>query len=429
MSQLLQTMWFDPQYRARTPELSSSIKEFAIWLARQELERGMRNRARTIPARRNFNLAVEALACNLLLLSAVDGNTALAVPRSHGFIWAKGRNAHPVYGQHFIDLIDLMAKLRLIKKVSKGYRISAKVKAPSLVAATNRLAGRPPVESFDWRSVRRVKEPEVIILKEGKDEDGRSEALDYNDSKNTRQWRGQIKRINSWLQDADIQIADAMPRLRVGEDGGLIIPHRRAVRRIFNNAKWQHGGRLAGGFWMSMKREDRFRQIRIDGEPVADVDYQQLFPRLAYVRARADQPDGDLYDVAGDKSGRKGWKTLLNAMLFAEGRLGNWPKGSREHFPEEMKLRDTTDMLRQMHGPLAHLFETGLGFQLMRIESDMLISVLTHLFSNGITALPLHDAVLVARSHAEAAREAMQREFTLRTGSRCAIVSVDFGPI
>jgi hypothetical protein len=30
-------MWFDPQYRARTPELSSSIKEFAIWLARQEL--------------------------------------------------------------------------------------------------------------------------------------------------------------------------------------------------------------------------------------------------------------------------------------------------------------------------------------------------------------------------------------------------------
>ena len=98
MSQLLQTMWFDPQYRARTPELSSSIKEFAIWLARQELERGMRTRARPLAARRKFNLAVEALACNLLLLGAVEGKAALAVPRSHGFIWAKGRYANPIYG-------------------------------------------------------------------------------------------------------------------------------------------------------------------------------------------------------------------------------------------------------------------------------------------------------------------------------------------
>lgn len=429
MNERLQTMWFDPQYRARTQALADAIKEFATWLARQELERGIRVRARAIPARKHFNLAVEALACNLLLLSAVEGKTALAVPRSHGFIWAKGRYTNPIYGQHFLDLIDLITKLGLIEKISKGYRISAKVKAPSLIASTHRLADYLPVSSFDWTSsVRRVDEPEVIVLKEGKDEDGRSEALDYTDSKNTRQWRGQIKRINSWLQDADIEIVDDGARLRVGEDGGLIVPHRREVRRIFNNANWRHGGRLAGGFWMSMKREERFRRIHIDGEPVADIDYRQLFPRLAYVRAQAEQPDGDIYDVVGDKSGRDGWKTLMNAILFAEGRLGNWPTDSRQHFPYATKLRDATGMLRQKHAPIAYLFETGIGFELMRIESDMLISVLTHLFSNGITALPLHDAVLVARSHAEAAREAMQHEFTFRTGSRCAIVSIDFGP-
>jgi hypothetical protein len=322
-----------------------------------------------------------------------------------------------------------MAELRLIKKVSKGYRISAKVKAPSRVAATSRLADHLPVRSFDWRSVCRAAEPEVIILKTGKDEDGRSAPVEYSDSSNTRQWRRQITRINRWLHDADIQTADGTAPLRVGEDGGLIVSYRRAVRRIFNNANWQHGGRLAGGFWMSMKREDRFRQIRLSGEPVADVDYQQLFPRLAYVRAQAEQPKGDIYDVAGDGSGRDGWKTLLNAMLFAEGRLGNWPKGSRQHFHEGTELRDATELLRQKHAPIAHLFETGLGFQLFRIESDMLISVLTHLFKNGITALPLHDAVLVARSHAEAAREAMQHEFTFRSGSRCAIVSVEVKPV
>jgi hypothetical protein len=41
---------------------------------------------------------------------------------------------------------------------------------------------------------------------------------------------------------------------------------------------------------MNMPREDRFRLIRIGGERIANVDYGQLFPRLAYVRAQAAQP-------------------------------------------------------------------------------------------------------------------------------------------
>lgn len=116
-------------------------------------------------------------------------------------------------------------------------------------------------------------------------------------------------------------------------------------------------------------------------------------------------------------------------MLFANGPLGNWPKGVREHFPEGTKLRDVFEMLQRKHAPIAHLFGTGLGYQLMKAESDILIRVVSHLFKQRITALPLHDAVLVARSHAETARKAMQDEFTLRTGSRCSIVSIDFGPL
>ena len=59
------------------------------------------------------------------------------------------------------------------------------------------------------------------------------------------------------------------------------------------------------------------------------------------------------------------------------------------------------EAIKRKHAPIAKLFERGLGFQLMRHESDLLVSVVTALFKNGITALPLHDSVLVARSHAE----------------------------
>jgi hypothetical protein len=58
----------------------------------------------------------------------------------------------------------------------------------------------------------------------------------------------------------------------------------------------------------------------------------------------------------------------------------------------------------------------------------MLIPVITQLFKKGITALPLHDAVLVAKSHAQTALEAMQAEFQLRTGISRAIVSIKVRP-
>ena len=40
-------------------------------------------------------------------------------------------------------------------------------------------------------------------------------------------------------------------------------------------------GRLFGGFWQGLKRARR-AGIRIDGEPVATIDYSSMFARLAY---------------------------------------------------------------------------------------------------------------------------------------------------
>ena len=99
-------------------------------------------------------------------------------------------------------------------------------------------------------------------------------------------------------------------------------------------------------------------------------------------------------------------------MLFARKPLGGWPTDAREEFPSGMKLRDAVEAIKRKHAPIAKLFEQGLGFQLMRHESDLLVSVVTALFKNGITALPLHNSVLVARSHSEMAKTFMEQEFT-----------------
>jgi hypothetical protein len=58
----------------------------------------------------------------------------------------------------------------------------------------------------------------------------------------------------------------------------------------------------------------------------------------------------------------------------------------------------------------------------------MLIDVISYLFSQGITALPLHDAVIVAESYAEQARSVMQHEFERRAGPSGGIVKVKIMP-
>jgi hypothetical protein len=239
--------------------------------------------------------------------------------------------------------------------------------------------------------------------------------------------RGQVARINNWLALADIELLDGPGSPSIGEDGLIIALYRRSLHRIFNNGSWQAGGRLWGGFWMSMKRHDRSR-IRINGEPITDVDYRQLYPVLAYARAQTEPPEGDLYDTAGDRSSRDGWKILINALLFAEKQLGNWPEQARKYFPDGTKLKEAIKQIERKHPAIAHLFGSGVGFQLMRIESDILIAVIGHLFKNGITALPLHDAVLVAESCAEAAKEAMEYELAFRTGFRRATVKIQVRP-
>jgi hypothetical protein len=66
-----------------------------------------------------------------------------------------------------------------------------------------------------------------------------------------------------------------------------------------------------------MRRDDRFRFLRIctkanpDGEHIANVDFSQLFPTLAYHKVGTAPPDRDFYDIVGDDSSREGWKKLV----------------------------------------------------------------------------------------------------------------------
>ena len=59
---------------------------------------------------------------------------------------------------------------------------------------------------------------------------------------------------------------------------------------------------------------------------------------------------------------------------------------------------------------------SGIGMQLFRKESDILVDVLITLKAQEITALPIHDAVVVRDDQSDKARVVMQKVFKEHTG-------------
>lgn len=406
---------FEPSRRAADPGLAAAIRKLSDGLEAGERRLGLRQRARTFKARQGFRLAVEALACNCLVVAVYGAGASLALPASNGAVWARRGMGGGVYGDGYLHAITIMAhpEVGLVERVKLGgfHRGGPKLPelstirpAPGFLAA---IGGGP----YGWHSLRRDEtDREVLVLRSAKDAFGEAEALSFIETPARKALRNTIIDLNKWFATAPVFVlGDGV----LDRHGRPLDPTDRAVRRIFNNANWHHGGRLYGGFWQSMRREDRPRHLRIrspqspEGEPLASVDYGQLFVRLAYQQARVEPPEGDLYDIFGDGSCRAGVKRLVNSMLFRPGALNRWPKDTRPLFPADMKLATIREAIHAKHPGLADIFGTEAGYRFMSTESEALIFVLRSLRREGVYALPLHDAVLVAQSQADIALEAM----------------------
>ena len=218
-------------------------------------------------------------------------------------------------------------------------------------------------------------------------------------------------------------------------DDGLeprIDPFDRTVRRRFlivpgQGQRFDQGGRLFGGFWQTLKSERR-RHIRINSEPVVVLDYGSMFTRLAYAEVGATPPNGDLYAIPGLEGYRSGVKMAMNCFLFDGGPRRSWPSalgvgvGDDDEvaadpcsaaarfdarLPKGWGVGKTRKAILHVHPTLKTAWGRSLGYQLMFQESQILIAVLKHLASLNVSALGLHDGLMVAVSNKEVAKKVM----------------------
>ncbi|MET4634923.1 hypothetical protein [Kaistia defluvii] len=234
-----------------------------------------------------------------------------------------------------------------------------------------------------------------------KDRQGKREAFAIPTTAEAALYREEMEAINGYLASADIAY--------VGNDP--VDTSDRLMARYFNHPphvsrpSLDLGGRMFGGFWQGLKRGAR-RHIRISGEPIVELDYRQMFPRLAYSHVQAGPPsdDDDLYDLpqlAGIGSDHRDTvKKAFNALMFKAGTMRKWPPEIAEGLPSGCSVGAFRKALVGRHPAITDLLNTGIGYRLMNRESCIMCRVLMGCIALGITVLPIHDAVLCPASAA-----------------------------
>lgn len=437
---------FNPHLRA-TPDtlLDHFAKALVDELGHFARSTGLHKQARQPADRLRLNSSIEALTCNLILAS-VTGARHLTLWLDMQAAEARRYNGECT-GLPFRSALDLMKTFEFMRLVQVGLRTSSGVSLPSRFAIGEAFTERwrrcqqAGDLLLDLSSIRdtgtegAVERPLLVL----KGADG--EVVAFTETARTKEIHAQVARFNRILStETPLAIInpDGVPLLKHTDDieamAATIDPASRTLHRSFTGGSWEEGGRFHGPFWLTMPREDRYRFLRLGSsfkhhrsqgfayEEIANIDYRSLYLRLGYLHLGLPVPDGDLYSVpgyAGHEACREGLKIIVNAMLFLEEPLRNWPRKARAHFPKGTTLRDVRAAIWVRHQPIGGLFEAlGIGHRFAFHESQMLVQVLRHLWSSKVRVpcLPVHDSVLVARSRAEVAKAAMLSAFEKVTG-------------
>jgi hypothetical protein len=411
--------WFDPWRRPGTSKAAAIVEDVQRQLENYERHFALRKRRRRAADQRIFDDSVAAVVCNLIHRELVVPDGKLAISLSNQLLGRAGRYGSPVMSKVLPDLLERMATPDMawlsLSKGQRGYFGTGRV---TTIQAAPRLVSRLSDSGVQFEDLKRVNGDEVIVLKRSKDDAGDgSDYLDYADTLRTKAFRQEVQRINEWLEQADIDF-DGMAALEKNID-----PSDRRLRRYFNNGSFDQGGRLFGGFWQGLKKQERHEGIWIGGERVVTLDYAQMAPRILYGMVGKQPPESDCYRIPGLEFHRDGVKKLFAAAMFSDS-LSRAPQGTRKLLPGGMSVGHMVDLIKTHHQPIADLLFTGIGFQEMYRESEILIDALIALIEQNVVALPIHDALVVSSGKLTLARDTMLSIFKEHTGVE-GLVSVE----
>lgn len=399
---------FNPFRAPKTVKAQTIVADVLGQLQCFERVKGLRQRQRKPTDQQTLETTVAAVVCDLIHRFITKPDGWVSVSLSNQDLGRASRYRATVMNKTLPAVIKRLAEPEMaFVEMEIGHQGYFGPARRTVMKAGSRLLTRLHDHGIGLDDLTQSTGQEVIILKDSKadywDEGG---LVEYDDTDQTRHYRDEVQAINAWLTQADIQF-----------DGDPIVDDTdRLLRRYFSRGSFDCGGRLFGGFWQPLPKWQRHKGLLIDGEEVATLDYGQMAPRILYGLAGVPAPTTDSYLLPGLEAQRKGVKKVMNALLFADKPLTRFPADTRKLFPTRIAFAQVVEALQQLHAPINHLFFTGIGHQVQFVESEILVNVLLALKTEGIIGLPVHDAVIVARSSIPQVSKIMLEVFKDYTG-------------
>lgn len=406
----------------KTDNARSVISEAQRMIENYEKHREPRCRKRSAASKTLFDNQVEVLISELVCAELRNPNQGLMVSLSNQILGSKNRYKPKIFSQTLPDILRKMSTpemgfLTLEKGFANPFVPNKGIR--SVIRADWRIKDRIASNNLTLDDFAVDLDQELIILKKEKDDlFDNGKWISYKDTEKTITDRANLRQINLWLQLADISIRN------ISSASGNVDLSNRFLRRIFNNGRFDQGGRLFGGFWQNMRKEDRHDQILINGMDIVELDYGQIAVGIMYGVVGVTPAFKDAYEIPKLEGRREGVKKILNAMTQSKKPLSRFPKGSKQFFKSSiLKISEITDLIMAFHKPIAHLFYTDQGMRNQYQESEIMVEVLIKLISKNVTALPIHDAILVAETDAAKAKRVMRSVFKSWSGFDVPVTS------
>ena len=221
------------------------------------------------------------------------------------------------------------------------------------------------------------------------------------------EFTGLIRSTNELLKDYD----DLMSKTDVVVGTRQINPLQTSLTRVFSQGTLNKGGRFYCSL-QNMKSKAR-PYIRLNKEPTVEIDFSAIHPNMLYDMTDNAVLKGDAYTIDGFD--RADVKVAFNIMLNRDGGAGKSSSARSIARNTGIKYKDAQILeqaILDKHSQISDYFNTGIGLDLQRIDSDIMSHILeyfVHEFKRPI--LPIHDSAVVSVRDVENLRLAMEAAY------------------
>ncbi len=364
--------------------------------------------------------------CNLRNQLITDLLLAAWANPERWIAYSRDRNCYAALRYYFGSSVSFPAMIWAVTTLEaaglvlhRKTRPSARARYRSTLRATSEFVRSIPITNVD--QLRR------IICQPIRLKDSLGTLCRYKESRQTRDWRADVNEQNEAL--LGLTLSFESPDWKVDGHGLLhndkrvINQTRNQLYRVFNGS-FTLGGRWYGPWWQGLPARDR-NLLRIDHQPVVEIDYQYLHPTLLAAMAGRDIGDNDPYLVPGfeRREAKVAFNILVNARSEQSAVLAL--KQKLVEFDCEEPLQHASNLVSavKMHHPeFSFAWGAGIGLRLQGIDADMCAIVQQRMRHSGYPVLSVHDSFIVAAPQKDILRSVMDEtldrtKYSIATGS------------